>query len=360
MFEITNVSFVMTAAIYQAYWNPGNISQLIATILDGADVLIGSPYGDQLAGFGGNDILIGGAQPDELDGGTGNNTASYQTARAGLFAGIADFAANTGDAEGDTYIGIQNLTGSNFNDKLSGDGSVNILSGLGGNDVMVGKGGGDRFNGGLGSDTASYDASNSGVHADLLAPATNTYEAAGDTYVSIENLYGSTYSDVLLGNNLPNLIAGNMFFALASGNDFLIGRGGNDVLRGNDGNDRLEGDAGIDTLIGGPGNDIFIFNTAPNASTNRDTLDFANVANNNDSFLLENAIFTKLGAGVHALNPAFFRASTHALDTNDYIVYNRAAGLLSYDDDGSGAHAAIAFALLPSKPVLAYNDFTVF
>ena len=62
---------------------------------------------------------------------------------------------------------------------------------------------------------------------------------------------------------------------------------------------------------------------------------------------------------MHMLNPAFFRAGTKALDANDYIVYNRADGMLSYDNDGNGSHAAIAFAVLINKPVLAANDFVV-
>ena len=84
--------------------------------------------------------------------------------------------------------------------------------------------------------------------------------------------------------------------------------------------------------------------------------DFNHVA---DTIRLENAIFTKLGAGVHALNPGFFHADPAAADANDYIVYNKATGILSYDNDGSGSHAAIAFAFLQNKPVLAANDFTV-
>ena len=62
---------------------------------------------------------------------------------------------------------------------------------------------------------------------------------------------------------------------------------------------------------------------------------------------------------MHALNPAFFRAGAKALDANDYIVYNKANGVLSYDADGNGARAAIAFAVLINKPVLAANDFVV-
>jgi Ca2+-binding RTX toxin-like protein len=109
-------------------------------------------------------------------------------------------------------------------------------------------------------------------------------------------------------------------------------------------------------LSGGAGNDSFVFNT-PLGAGNRDTItDFSHV---DDTFQLENAIFTRLGAGTYTLNAAFFRAGVKALDANDYIVYNRANGLLSYDVDGNGAHAPIAFALLGNKPAIACDDFLV-
>ena len=52
---------------------------------------------------------------------------------------------NSGDAAGDTYVGIENLTGSAFDDTLAGDGASNELRGGGGADVLIGDGGADRF-----------------------------------------------------------------------------------------------------------------------------------------------------------------------------------------------------------------------
>jgi Ca2+-binding RTX toxin-like protein len=162
---------------------------------------------------------------------------------------------------------------------------------------------------------------------------------------------GGTENDALTGNGGNDTLLGQ------DGNDTLNGGIGNDFLDGGLGNDTLFGGAGKDTMTGGANNDFFVFNTALNASTNRDTIaDFNHVA---DTFKLENAIFTKLGAGVHALNPGFFHAGVKAADANDYIVYNKASGVLSYDSDGNGSHAAIAFAILNNKPVLAANDFQV-
>jgi Ca2+-binding RTX toxin-like protein len=196
----------------------------------------------------------------------------------------------------------------------------------GGNDIFVGTGTQGTVFGQTGLDTLTG------------GNAADRFEGGDDN----DALNGNGGADMLLGQN---------------GNDTLSGGLGNDFLDGGIGNDTLFGGAGKDTLTGGLNNDFFVFNTALNASTNRDVItDFNHVA---DTFKLENAIFTKLGAGVHALNAGFFRAGAAAADANDYIVYNKATGVLSYDNDGSGSHAAIAFAVLNNKPVLAANDFQV-
>ena len=136
----------------------------------------------------------------------------------------------------------------------------------------------------------------------------------------------------------------------------LVGGIGNDLLSGGNGNDKLIGGAGIDTLTGGLNNDIFVFN-APLSALNRDTItDFNHVA---DTFQLENAVMTTLGAGVHALSATMFRAGAAAADANDHVIYNQANGYLSYDSNGNGAGGVTLLAVLTNKPVLAANDFVV-
>ena len=173
-------------------------------------------------------------------------------------------------------------------------------------------------------------------------------------------VFGEAGLDTLSGGNAGDRFEGgseNDALIGYAGHDTLIGGVGNDTLNGGNNNDKLDGGLGNDKLTGGANNDFFVFNTALNTSTNRDTItDFNHI---NDTFQLENAIFTRLGAGVHALNPAFFRAGAVAADANDYIVYNKATGALFYDDNGSGAGHAVMFAILTNKPVLAANDFLV-
>jgi len=198
------------------------------------DTLIGNGSANVLNGGGGDDILEGLVGADTLIGGTGNNTASYEHAAAvagltGLTISLTNPGTNTGDAGGDTYAQIQNLTGSAFNDTIIGDGSSNILNGGTGDDLLEGMGNADILNGGDGIDTASYAHASTYVVASLtsdLAGFSSAGDAAGDTYSLVENLTGSDFGDVLIGNVTNNTLTGGI------GDDILEGMGGADVLDG--------------------------------------------------------------------------------------------------------------------------------
>jgi serralysin len=266
-FRITNIdAFVLLPT--------PNPSDVLSVLLASNDTINGSTASDHLRGFGGDDVLIGGQGADILDGGNGNDTASYETAPNGVVANLLYPNFNTGDAKGDTYVSIENLRGSTFNDVLYGDGGVNSISGGAGNDRMAGLGGADHFDGGAGSDTVTYDGSGNAVRADLLKPGTNRGDAAGDTYVSVENLDGSSFDDMLFGDNHPNIIQGSSYPTLPSGNDALFGRGGNDTLNGFDGNDVLDGGPGRDVLTGGAGSDTFHYSSILDTGVTASTRDF--------------------------------------------------------------------------------------
>ncbi|HYD80624.1 MAG TPA: hypothetical protein VEC06_12515, partial [Paucimonas sp.] len=76
-----------------------------------------------------------------------------------------------------------------------------------------------------------------------------------------------------------------------------------------------------------------------------------------DIIHLANDIFGALVAE-GALSADYFRVGA-AADNNDYITYDSASGALSYDADGSGAGAAIAFAQLTAGLALTNADFWV-
>jgi hypothetical protein len=128
-----------------------------------ADNLTGTPDGASvLYGNKGNDTLSGGAGKDVFDGGDDTDAVSYQSVDVGflgnLFGGdgvLVDLLNKIGkgsEAEGDTYVSIENVIGSNLDDKIQGDAFANKLEGKDSNDVLIGGDGVDQLYGGAGSD----------------------------------------------------------------------------------------------------------------------------------------------------------------------------------------------------------------
>jgi len=208
------------------------------------ETLTAAAAGQTLEGFGGNDTLRSGAGGDVLDGGAGTlDTADYSAAANGVTVTLS-FGIAIGDGT-DTLIGIENVTGSAFNDALRGDALDNRLFGAGGNDVLSGGEGADRLAGGAGVNTATYSSATSGVVASLANAAFNTGEATGDVYIDIQKLFGSRFADVLTGDNAANT---------------LIGNGGADTLNGLGGDDVLVITASPMSIDGGNGNDLLLIN----------------------------------------------------------------------------------------------------
>ena len=112
--------------------------------LAGNDTLNGGSGDDVLNGGDDNDTLIGALGNDALNGGAGSDTADYSGAGGGVTANLANGSAS-GAAGFDTLSGVENLTGSAFNDTLTGDGAANILRGGGGIDTINGGGGADEL-----------------------------------------------------------------------------------------------------------------------------------------------------------------------------------------------------------------------
>ena len=249
---VYNIAIARGAVIENAIGGSGDDSlrgNAVSNILNGA---VGN---DRLFGMGGDDILIGGTGADQLDGGQGSDVASYATATGAVVASLANPASNQGDAQGDTYTGIEGLVGGDFGDTLTGDGDANQLSGLNGNDTLNGGAGADRMTGGQGDDLYFVD-SEQDVLIELPGEGADTVNSVAETTflsANIEVVYlaaGSAARNAF-GNASVNALYGNSF------NNYLNGEGGDDYIEGGGGDDIIDGATGNDVLVGGLGNDSY-------------------------------------------------------------------------------------------------------
>jgi Ca2+-binding RTX toxin-like protein len=268
---------------------------------DGADVFFGGDHADAFNG------MPGPFGP----GDNGSDTVDYSHAAAGITVDLSNPLNNTGAATGDTYISIENIRGTNFNDVLTGDANNNVLEGGLGTNTL---------NGGGGFDVASYEHATAGVTVSLIAPGSQPTGGAGtDTLTNIEGLRGSNFNDTLIGNGSSVLEGG-------AGNDQLIGQSGQGDtasyehatagvsvnlaitvqqdthgagldtltnianLSGSHFNDTLTGDAHDNVLFGNGDHDTFVFNKTAPGGIGHDTI--GDFVSGQDNIKLDYLAFT--------------------------------------------------------------------
>ncbi len=107
----------------------------------GPNTIQGGPGNDWIEGGDGNDYLMGGAGNDSIDGGAGTDTVAYADATSGVTVDVATGAS--GGAGFDQFNLVENLSGSPFNDTLTGDAGPNVLNGGAGTDTCDGGAGSD-------------------------------------------------------------------------------------------------------------------------------------------------------------------------------------------------------------------------
>jgi RTX calcium-binding nonapeptide repeat (4 copies) len=190
------------------------------------------------------DLVYAGEEDIDAFGGTGVDTLS------------AAGGAGTGDPL-DTPIafhgggGADLLTGGAVGDFLTGDEDGDTLKGGPGDDLLDGSVGDDVLDGDAGSDSVRFQTATGGVIVDLAAPGPqNTVGAGIDTLLGVENAFGTSNADTLLGNDGANEL--NAF----AGTDNLVGRGGADTLLGGFQDDSIGArDGGPDLVDCGGGSD---------------------------------------------------------------------------------------------------------
>lgn len=146
--------------------------------------------------------------------------------------------ANRYGTEGDDIIDgtllADNIAGYGGHDILRGHAGGDVLWGGAGDDWMDGGAGGDTLYGLSGLDTASYELATGGVLIRLEGGSCQNGIAQGDKLYSVEEVIGSSYNDLLFGQD---------GFA-----ETLRGGDGADVIYSSTGADHLRGGAGSDTL----------------------------------------------------------------------------------------------------------------
>lgn len=215
------------------------------------DALYGGDGDDFLYGGDGNDTLAGGSGRDHLYGGIGDDTYIWDDADLHLeiieLAGEgSDTIQSAVDLDLRTFANVENgqltgagtlaLTGTDGNNRLSGNGQGSRLTGLGGDDVYV-----------INGPDAVVEAAGGGY--DAIHTTLSVLQLAANVEVLVS--MGSGLH--LTGNAQDNELHGD------AGDNVMYGLGGDDLLNAGMGADTLSGGRGNDLLYGGGGNDSYLF-----------------------------------------------------------------------------------------------------
>jgi Ca2+-binding RTX toxin-like protein len=283
------------------------------------DTLTGDDAANEINGLGGDDLIEGLGGDDIMDGGDGEDTASYVLALSGVSVNLLlqGSGQDTLGAGIDTLSNFENLTGSTFNDSLSGDTGSNVLNGGDGVDQLYGDAGddvlivggavsnvrsGEIYNGGEGTDALRFDAGvmrtdgHRQVSFHLAQLSSIERLEFGETSTGVTfalfttlqlgaglannaHIVGSANHDdvvfLAIGGGTHSLAATNFTFenwtehedywlgdhivlsATTPGNYTLIGSERAELIQGNVGADIMQGGDGDDTLMGREGVDVY-------------------------------------------------------------------------------------------------------
>jgi Ca2+-binding RTX toxin-like protein len=161
---------------------------------------------------------VGGLGADYLEGDNGLDTVDYSGSRIAVSASLTEHAGHFGDAEGDTFDTIENLTGSFNGDTLEGDGGRNVLDGGKGDDKLLGWGGDDTLKGGEGNDVLTGGEGADGLTGGAGADTFVYTASVGETGTTTETRdfitdfeHGTDKIDLHAMDATPNLPGSNDF-----------------------------------------------------------------------------------------------------------------------------------------------------
>jgi Ca2+-binding RTX toxin-like protein len=274
----------------------------------------------------GDNNTITGSFFDDLISGKGGDDVLYGSFGNDLIKGGSGDDFLFGDDGNDTLVGGAG------DDALSGGAGDDILNGAKGNDTMEGGLGADQFKGGQGTDTVDYSSATSGVTVYFVNNTALGY-AAGDTFVNMENLVGSAFAD--------HLQAGD--------NGMAFGGAGDDTLYGasyttGDAAGTIRGDAGYDTLQMNYGDTTAWLQNGQGY----DTVD--QFVENADNFFID---LSEFGLGNTFDFGELVNSNSHtAIGGNAQFIYDGDDSRLYFDSNGTGAGGQILIADLTNSTVI--------
>ncbi|MFM2060224.1 MAG: hypothetical protein RLY71_4609, partial [Pseudomonadota bacterium] len=173
-YAVDNVGDQVVEANAAAAGGVDLVNSTLAAYTLGSNVENGRIQATTAANLTGNaqaNTLYAGAGNNLIDGGGGIDTVSYAFAGSAVSITLASqgLVQVTGGSGSDTLVGIENMTGSNFDDLLGGDAAANVLGGGTGIDQLHGGDGNDTLTGGAGTDIFVFDTlANSSTNADRI------------------------------------------------------------------------------------------------------------------------------------------------------------------------------------------------
>ena len=201
---------------------------------DGNNMIIGAGGSDKLYGRGGDDFIMpvlgisstdAAAARNFIDGGDGTDLVSFLAShylRSGVTVDLNSRQAQDTGYGTIIFRSVENLSGSNYDDTITGDRNANALFGGRGVDHLFGGNSNDM----LWGDAISFFSAELGTFA-------------------VNPVDGGWFGDTLDGG---------------VGDDWIDGGGGDDVIIGG---------RGADILIGGAGNDLFVYNEIKDSTAHK-------------------------------------------------------------------------------------------
>lgn len=321
--------------------------------VDNATMRLGD---DVYHGNGGNDLIVGHGGADKLYGDAGDD----------IFT-VGGFGS-----------GVQGTT------SKADDGNAEWVAG----DLVVGGAGVDTFRitTGIGADTAAHGTimlNNSNfqsmevVQVGGTVGRLNTEDGAlqliNDHYYHRANSSVANLSDTLGNNggtinnvvvNASGVTTNGLRFEGNANTQTFIGTTKADVFVGNGGNDTLTGGTGADKFVFGNVHEQVVTGAATEEQSYVDTAfsltgvdTITDFLHGTDKIELHLDQYTNL-AGFNA-SMLRVNATGNAVDANDYLLFNTTSKMLSYDEDGSGAGAAVNIATLTGVTTFTAGDVVV-